>query len=105
MLRVDLLSLGEAVSRSGWQRLVLCANHSMQTAGYVESVRSVLGDRLVAVCASVHPHVQDIQLNEIFDLAVENKADAIIGMGGGSPIGMAKAVASRLNETQARQSR
>jgi maleylacetate reductase len=95
-----LAQLGEAVSRSGWQRLVLCANHSMQMAGQVESVRSVLGDRLVAVCASVLPHVQDIQLNQIFDLAVENRADAIIGMGGGSPIGMAKAVASRLNETQ-----
>jgi alcohol dehydrogenase class IV len=77
-----LAQLGEAVSRSGWQRLVLCANHSMQTAGQVESVRSVLGDRLVAVCASVLPHVQDIQLNQIFDLAVENRADAIIGMGG-----------------------
>ena len=94
-----LTGLGEAVARLGRQRLVLCANHSMQKVGYVEAVRPLLGDRLVAVCDSVHPHVQDTQLKEIFDLAVENKADAVVGMGGGSPIGMAKAVVSRLNGT------
>jgi len=95
-----LTGLGEAAARLGRQRLVLCANHSMQKAGHVESVMSVLGDRLVAVCDSVHPHVQDIQVKDIFDLAVENKADAVVGMGGGSPIGMAKAVVSRLNEAR-----
>jgi maleylacetate reductase len=92
-----LTELGEAAAHLG-RRLVLCANHSMQKVGHVESVRLVLGDRLVAVCDSIRPHVQDTQVKEIFDIAVENKADAIIGMGGGSPIGMAKAVASRLKE-------
>jgi maleylacetate reductase len=96
-----LARLGEAVERFGWQRLMLCANHSMQTGGHLDSVKSVLGDRLVAVYDRVQPHVQDVQVYEALGLAMEKNVDAVIGMGGGSPIGMAKAVASALEEKRA----
>jgi maleylacetate reductase len=87
-----LARLGEAVERAGWKRLLLCSNRSMKANGNVKRVQSVLGERLVAVFDSVNPHVQDIQVEEALALAVEHEVEAVIGMGGGSPIGMAKAL-------------
>ena len=88
----SLHQLGEAIGRFGWQRLLLCTNRSMQKAGNVDAVKSVLGDRQVAVFDHVQPHVQDLQVEEVIAVAVEHNVDALIGLGGGSPIGMAKAV-------------
>src|SRR5512135_2886501 len=90
--------LREAVDHFGWQRLMLCANPSMQAGGYVDTVKSALGQRLVVVFDHVQPHVQDVQVHEAAEVASRENIDAIIGMGGGSPIGMAKAVASALEE-------
>ncbi|HSB02445.1 MAG TPA: iron-containing alcohol dehydrogenase [Anaerolineales bacterium] len=95
----SLAQLGEAVERLGWQRLILCTNHSMQVHGHVEALKSALGRRLVGMFDRVQPHVQDIQVDEVLALAVEHKIDAVVGMGGGSPIGMAKAVAYKWGTT------
>jgi maleylacetate reductase len=92
-----LARLGETVKRFGWQRLMLCTNHSMQAGGHVDAIKSSLGECLVTVFGHVQPHVQDIQVDEAIALAVEKEVDAVIGMGGGSPIGMAKAVAYGLS--------
>jgi maleylacetate reductase len=87
-----LAQLREAFGRFGWRRILLCTSRSMQRNGYVNSIRSSLGDSLVAVFDHVQPHVQDVQVKEALTLAAKNNVDAVIGMGGGSPIGMAKAV-------------
>jgi len=87
-----LARLSEAVDRSGWQRLLLCTSHSLQANGQVDSLKSALGGRLVGMFDRVQPHVQDMQVDEVLALAVAHEIDAVIGMGGGSPIGMAKAV-------------
>ena len=92
-----LARLHEAVVRLGWQRLMLCASHSMRSGGQVGLVESNLGGKLVAVFENVQPHVQDVQVREALVLASEKKVDAVIGIGGGSPIGMAKAVGFQLN--------
>ena len=97
----SLALLGQAVERFGWQRLLLCTSRSVRAAGHVEIVAAALGSRLVAVYDEVRPHVQDVQLEEALALAEANKTDAVIGMGGGSPIGMAKAVAFALGEKRA----
>ena len=98
-----LSHLGEALERFGWQRLILCTSHSLQTNGSVDVIKSGLGDRLVGTFDRVRPHVQDIQVDEVLAFAVEREAEAVIGMGGGSPIGMAKAVASALEERRTGQ--
>jgi maleylacetate reductase len=86
----------EATERFGWQRLMLCASHSMRAGGWVSKIEASLGERLVALFDRVQPHVQDLQVREALALAQERNADAIVGMGGGSPIGMAKAVGFQL---------
>jgi maleylacetate reductase len=97
----SLSRLDEAVNGFGSRRFLLCANHSLQANGHVDAVQSALGEKLVLVFDHVEPHVQDVQVNEILALAIENNIDAVIGMGGGSPIGMAKAVAAALDEKRA----
>ena len=87
-----LAQVGEAGDRFGWKRLILCASRSMKTKGYVARIEATLGDKLVAVFDCVQPHVQDVQVDEVLALAAEHEVDAVIGLGGGSPIGMAKAI-------------
>jgi maleylacetate reductase len=87
-----LAQLREVVDRVGWKRLLLCASGSMKTNGNVDRVQSILGENLAAVFDSVRPHVQDVQVEEALALARMHDADAVIGLGGGSPLGMAKAV-------------
>ena len=89
----SLAQLSEAAERFGWKKLLLCTNHSMQVRGHVDSIKSSLGKRLAATFDHIQPHVQDIQVDQVLKRAIEHDIDAIIGMGGGSPIGMAKAVA------------
>src|SRR5512133_383910 len=96
----SLERLGEAVERFGWQKLMLCTSHSVRAAGHVAEIKSILGGRLVADFDQVQPHVQDTQVEKVLSLATKKKVDAVIGMGGGSPIGMAKAVASMLEENR-----
>jgi maleylacetate reductase len=93
-----LAHLDQVTDRYGWQRIMLCTNRSLGVNGRLTSLAAVLGDRLAAVYDRVKPHVQDDQVAEALQLAVKNEIDAIIGMGGGSPIGMAKALAPRLAE-------
>lgn len=92
-----LARLSEAVDRLGRQRIMLCTSRSMQANGRANQVADLLGDRLVAVFAEVQPHVQDSQVDAVLELAEKTGADAVIGMGGGSPIGMAKASAFGLD--------
>ncbi len=94
----SLKQLSEAVENFGYQRFMLCTNRSMRLAGHVDSVEAILDERLIAVFDQIHPHVQDVQVNELLAIAAEKNADAFIGMGGGSPIGMAKAVAAMLEK-------
>lgn len=93
----SLAQLGEAVERFGFQRLLLCTSHSVRAGGHVAPLESALGARLVGVFDHVIQHVQDTQVDEVLALAVEKKVDALIGLGGGSPLGMAKTVAFKLD--------
>jgi len=88
-----LAQLSDAVKRLGWEKVLLCSSHSMQVRGRVDSLKSSLGRCLVSTFEQVQPHVQDIQVDQAVELAMTHEIDAVIGLGGGSPIGMAKAVA------------
>jgi alcohol dehydrogenase class IV len=95
--------LGGAVERFGWQRLMLCTSPSLRPGGHVASIEAGLGSRLVATYEQVKAHVLDYQLAEALTLAAEQQIDAVIGLGGGSPIGMAKAISLALEEQRTGQ--
>jgi len=95
--------LVDAVERFHWRRLMLCSTGSLRRGGHIEMLEKALGSRLVAVYEHVQPHVPDFQVAEALELASEKEIDALIGMGGGSPIGMAKAVSMALEEKRTGQ--
>jgi len=100
----SLAQLGDAVERFSWRRLMLCSTGSQRRNGHITAIENVLGDRLVATFESVAPHVPDVQVAEISSLAYDSKIDALIGLGGGSPIGMAKAVSMAVEEKRSGRS-
>ncbi|MBC7812851.1 MAG: iron-containing alcohol dehydrogenase, partial [Burkholderiales bacterium] len=87
-----LAKLPDAVDMYGWSRLMLCASPSLLKNGVVAQIETLLGRRLVITFAEVAAHVQEAQVNRVTALAEQNNIDAVIGVGGGSPLGMAKAV-------------
>lgn len=91
-----LARLREVVDKRGWQAVMLCSSHSMRSGGQVSKVESSLGEKLVASFERVQPHVQDVQVEENLALAQEKHVDAVVGLGGGSAIGMAKAIGFQL---------
>ncbi len=95
--------VGEAIDRFQWQRLMLCSTRSQHRNGHIESLERLLGERLVALYDVVQPHVPDFQVKEALALAQQHAVDAIIGLGGGSPIGMAKAVSFALEKQRTGQ--
>jgi maleylacetate reductase len=99
----SVVQLGDAVERFRWRRLMLCSTGSLRRGGHIATLEKALGSRLVAVYESVQPHVPHFQVAEALELASEKKIDALIGMGGGSPIGMAKAVSMALEEKRTGQ--
>jgi maleylacetate reductase len=90
--------LNVAVDRFGWRRVLVCASGTALRSGQLARVEAALGERLAASYAPVQPHVPGAQVDEATDLAAERAVDAVIGLGGGSPIGLAKAVGQALEE-------
>lgn len=90
--------LSDIADQFGWQRILLCTTEHLRANGTVEAVASGLGNKLVATYEEVQPHVPDFQVDAATDLADKHSVDAVIGLGGGSPIGMAKAVAHALEQ-------
>lgn len=88
--------LGAAVTEFGWQRLLICTIPRMQRSGVVDQVAQILGQRLAVTYAEVEPHVPQAQVDTAVALGAKHDVDAVIGLGGGSPIGMAKAVSLAL---------
>lgn len=97
----SIARLGEAVEGFSWRTLMLCATSSQRRNGAIALVESALGERLVVTYEHVQPHVPDFQVAEAVELALERKVDALIGLGGGSAVGMAKAVSFALEERRA----
>ncbi len=88
--------LGKAAAAYGWKRILLCTSSSMRTQGLVARVENALEDRLVATFDHTKSHVPDTQVEEVLQLALDSQFEAVIGLGGGSPIGIAKAVGATL---------
>ncbi|MFL5804685.1 MAG: iron-containing alcohol dehydrogenase family protein [Roseiflexaceae bacterium] len=90
--------LGEAAERFGWRRVLICTTGSARRGGALAQATAALGERLAAVYDQVQPHVPEAICAAATALAADHEVDAVIGLGGGSPIGTAKAAAQALEE-------
>lgn len=94
----SLGKLAETTERFGWQRMMLCTTERFRSRGRIAPIEAMLGERLVVTYEHVEPHVPEHAVTEATALATEHAVDAVIGLGGGSAIGMAKAVSMILEE-------
>ncbi len=86
------------LDRLNRRRAYLVTSHSVASARAGTVVTGVLRERLVGIYPHSHPHVPIESVKEASLEARRRSADVIVGLGGGSPIGTAKAVAARLQE-------
>ncbi len=98
-----LAQLGQTIDRFHWQRLLLCSTGSLKRGGQIAALEQALGLRLVASYGRVQPHVPEAQVAEALALAETHQIDAVIGFGGGSAIGLAKAISLALEERRGGQ--
>ncbi len=87
----------------GWRRVLLATTGSARRSGRAAQVEALLGETLAFTYDRVQPHVPAEQVEEAFRFAHEHAVDGVIGLGGGSAIGLAKGVAYVLNALRAGQ--
>ena len=75
---------------------MLCTTPHLRQNGIKALVENECGKALAVSYDKVEPHVQGFQVDEALALAQQFDVEAIIGLGGGSPIGLAKAVSFEL---------
>lgn len=87
--------VGEAARRFGFNGLIVCGK-SAKRYGYLDKVISNLvinNIRDIIIYDEIEPNPTDISINKGARIASENKVDFIIGLGGGSILDSAKAIA------------
>jgi len=90
-VRAELADLGAT-------RAYLVTGPSLATGPVGERVRLAFGDLLVGTYARSRPHVPSETMDEVVREARSLRADVLVGLGGGSPIGTAKAAAFHLQQ-------
>lgn len=91
-----LEQLPAALDALGPRRVLLTTTRSARHAGRAERVEALLGQRWVGTFDHTLPHVQQFQVSEVAEQAARLGADLLLGLGGGSALGLAKAVAYEL---------
>ena len=84
--------LAEIVARYRLDRVLICTSPSIVRDGTLDRVAALLGGALVTVFDQVAPHVPEHQVEAAVARSERFDVNAVIGLGGGSAIGMAKAV-------------
>lgn len=84
----SLAGLADEVAAVGWSRVLLIA--SQRVAG---SAQALLGERCVAVVTDATMHVPSEQVDAVRTLVTRHRVDGCVIVGGGSAIGLGKAIA------------
>ena len=90
----SLESLAAEIDRLGRERVLLVSTPGR--TGLAESATTILGQRFAAKFARAEVHVPEGVAADARRMASESHADCIVALGGGSAIGVAKAVAVEL---------
>ncbi len=90
-----LSEVGGAVRRVGGRRPMLVSDPGVLAAGWVERAMPYLADLRVQCCLwhDLTPNPKDFEVQAAFESYVERGCDALLAIGGGSCIDLAKAVA------------
>ncbi len=91
---VDLVA--SHLARIGAQRAYLVTGPSLAAGPVARRVRKALGPMFVGTYTNARPHVPKETVDDVAREARSLGADVLVGVGGGSPIGTAKAAAFRI---------
>ena len=86
------------LGRLGRKRAYVVTGSSLASGRVGQRIRSELGSMMVGIFSGARPHVPVETAEQVANEVRSLNADVIIGLGGGSPIGTAKAAVSRLAE-------
>src|SRR5688572_7230496 len=84
-----LQHLAHYLSPFGWKRMLLVTTGSARRSGRAGQVEGLLGSALAATFDGVQPHVPEAQVEEALHVANDHQVDAVLGLGGGSAVGLA----------------
>jgi len=88
--------LASQLGRLGRMRAYVVTGSSLAFGRVGQTVRNALGPMMVGVFSGARPHVPVETAEQVANEAHSLNADVLVGLGGGSPIGTAKAAVSRL---------
>ncbi len=88
--------LAAQLDRLGRKRAYVVTGSSLASGRVGQTVREALGRMMVGMFSAARPHVPVETAEQVADEARSLNADVLIGLGGGSPIGTAKAAVFRL---------
>src|SRR2546427_7296665 len=88
--------LSSHLTRLGRNRAYVVTGSSLGSGRVGQTVRNGLGPMMVGMFSGARPHVPIETAEQVANEAQSLNADVIIGLGGGSPIGTAKAAVARL---------
>src|SRR3989441_5089538 len=88
--------LSSHLTRLGRSRGYVVTGSSLASGRVGQTVRNGLGPMMVGMFSGARPHVPIETAEQVANEAQSLNADVIIGLGGGSPIGTAKAAVTRL---------
>ncbi len=91
----SLERLGQVAKRFGYRALVVTGRSSAKRYGYLDRALESLrknGMSEVIVFDEIEPNPTDKSINKGSEIAVKEKVDFIVGLGGGSALDSAKAI-------------
>jgi alcohol dehydrogenase class IV len=90
--------LGDVLAKAAVARPLLCTDRGLIETGLVDTVSAAIPeDRSVTLYDGTPPNPTEAAVDEAAALYREGGCDGIIGVGGGSPLDLAKAVAVRVS--------
>ena len=90
-----IADIGAELERLGTGRAMICTSRGNRATA--EGVAAELGDRCAGLYQDAAAHVPVEQAEAASEWAREQEADVVISIGGGSPIGLAKAIAHEID--------
>jgi maleylacetate reductase len=84
-----LTELPERLSRFG-SRAMLIGSATVRSKAQLDQIADLLGEKCVGICTEAGPYIYPEQVRNARDQAASLKADIIVTVGGGGPIGYGK---------------
>ena len=87
--------IGELSNNIGENFMLVTGKNAMRSLGYTQKVMDIMGSygKKITLFDNVEPNPSTDTVDKAAEIAKKEKCDAIIGLGGGSPIDAAKAIA------------